>query len=1151
MVNKITLPDGKFITVHELDTKSTIKDKIAILYNIDPRYIKKINIVDNNVSEIKTIKDVFADYIEKEEKDNKKKKKNEEQVEPNFKNFYEYAVNFGLTLTPTEYVQIWRELWEGFSIPETKQLYETSLKHDINILEKLYPEIKFEKNKLDSRITLSVSSDTKNRIAEFDRYSSEFKNLKGVPTTHFEQTKQYVDIKIENKDNYPLIYLFDTIQLGDKIPFAVYNKYCKIYDNFTLHGEPPISDTSIHLLYKRSVIDESTTATSEEGVQDKSLWYRNYSVITIKIIEDVIVLEMSIENNSNIDSIISNIETVLRWPYVIDKHNITTNKISGEFYIVNQNINPTILKDVLLFYPIFRNIMYANDIIINYTNVNTKERNKYSTTIHYIEPDTNNEFVYTISTREVAKGDLSSNINVGGNIKIGQPLTVCNIRQAATTASITKFQTFVSKLITVYNNHEKSLTEFYSKYLKNVNDRVFKVNEDTLASAAPEIFIDLYSKACPKQRNPIIVHGGDEKYNDKDTSMMKFPKTGENILIYQCDKHDYPFVGLKDNTLENKEDYPFLPCCYKIDQKNNKKSNYYKYFYDSDLNSNDSSTMYKLKTQKFGNYGIYGILPENVHKLFGLLDKQNEYYRKGMHYEGECRKFTFLECVLEALNYNDILKMTVEKERVNLLKKQRYELSEFVKTTAICKQECYNLTLSEISEQLKDNTLYFDPGLYIRAVEEFYNINIILFTRDNQMDKNGNFLLPRHDTSKGYIFPTYKNRPTIIIYEHTGGIYTKDKSCELVIRHNEHNLQTVSMFKPTDDIIQKIYKLWIQTFPVYETNKIVLPINPPDINNISEQYVDVYGKTRGLYYKNTMTFIYCMPIAPLNLPLVKDTKVVNINSFVSRYNLENHNLENYKTKEGFVFYNHNVKDSYSNSSFVYNKRTSVHLIEYALYLYSVFLQTVKKNTYSTSKLVAQFIKQYVKINPNVTYDIDYMMPLRDNKIIEVENIEIKNKLEYMIRVNLLNRRKEIVNYYKLNYLHNFYNTIYDFKTYPKQYIHLVELLYNTTHDSKLYLYPPKDFSSKTYNIRYKNINYFAQPCKHLGYVTNRLYNWNKLKKNIINGYGKNNLNEFICIPFINDEYQIPIQIKDGKDLVIYSNQNGIEYYIILFPIENS
>ena len=243
MVKNIKLSDGNEILINDLDVDSTIKNKIAIHYNLNPKLIAKYKTTDDS-PDIKTIYDVYNEYIKKEES---KKGKKVKDAEPNFKNFYEYA-NTKFDLTPTEFVQIWKELWDGFKIKETIKLYETILANDIKTLEEIYPEFKLDKQLLNTPFPLNAIQELKNKMIEFDKNVNELKAVKGVPTTHFEQTKQYVSIKIDNVNEYPLVYLFDCINLTDRVPFAIHDKYCKIYNNFILNGIPPINDNSITLL---------------------------------------------------------------------------------------------------------------------------------------------------------------------------------------------------------------------------------------------------------------------------------------------------------------------------------------------------------------------------------------------------------------------------------------------------------------------------------------------------------------------------------------------------------------------------------------------------------------------------------------------------------------------------------------------------------------------------------------------------------------------------------------------------------------------------------------------------------------------------------------------------------------------------------------
>ena len=74
MVKNIKLSDGNEILINDLDVDSTIKNKIEIHYNLNPKLIAKYKTTDDS-PDIKTIYDVYNEYIKKEESKKGKKVK--------------------------------------------------------------------------------------------------------------------------------------------------------------------------------------------------------------------------------------------------------------------------------------------------------------------------------------------------------------------------------------------------------------------------------------------------------------------------------------------------------------------------------------------------------------------------------------------------------------------------------------------------------------------------------------------------------------------------------------------------------------------------------------------------------------------------------------------------------------------------------------------------------------------------------------------------------------------------------------------------------------------------------------------------------------------------------------------------------------------
>lgn len=1163
------LPNHHEITLHNFDTSDTIKNKIAISYDIQPKYLNKFKVPLNLYKEKEWPENIKIIPLQEAFKNFESKYKNN----TTFFNFYKY-ISPNYDLTPQELYNIWLnyiyEITEGDD--QLIKILNSDLNESINNLEKLYPHEFSGLDKKKKDIDYKPSTHLKQEIEKFDSEILKFENIDVYNTTEFIQKKQYITVTIQSdKLDYPFEYLFDKIILTENIPLAIYNEYSKIFKSFVLNGNVPNYENSIVLLYKKSQIeyiqeDENDEDDIEEdGVEEivykntsKLMWYRLYNVVVIRK-NDVndIVIEMDIENNVNVDSIVENLKSVLNWDIDFTTL-VTTNKISGEFYALHQILDPVITKDVLLFNNVLKNFMYSNDNLLAFDLNLSITKTKFHNIIHYIDPITKNRFVCHVSTRAATKTELLKY----SSIKIGEPISVFKIIRGANIDVINHFKVMIGKFITIYNKHVKELTEEYSKYISGVNTKIFVSKKETLTDVMPNIFLEKYSRLCAKQKIPQLI--SEEAYDEKKPSQLEFPKDDDNSKYFECDSEEYPFAGMVVNKLSNNVEYPFLPCCFKLDQKSNPTSNYNKYFQDKEIEKSGQEYERLLQTQKFAKFGTYGVLPENIKQLLSIIDKNNEYYRRGMHFQNPILGMSsFLECVLDALNWNNILSFgNDEVKREQLVTEERKLIASFIKGNGLCKQECYNLSVNEIELNIADPTHYLSPLLYIRALEEFYNVNIFLFQRDNR-NPHGNFILPNHEISSNYIIGPLKSRQTIFIYEHVGGIWDNKYSCELIIRFNPKTLKTMTLFNSTDDIVINLYKQLLQMYPNYQSNQLIHPVEPPDVKNISSQYIDNFGKVRYLIYKNIDAVIYCQPIQPFNVPIEKTLpEIKGVDKFIVKYGLQPHGSDAYITKEGFQIFAKMGKNVGSSNSiidtFVYNKRTSIHLLEYLLYLFSKYIHENSSTSSKTQVLVDNFLQKHTIINKtgDISYNINFMVE-SNPKIVEIDSIEMRSRINYMIRVHLLNNRKGIVNYRLQNYLENFYNSILDFKEYPNQEIVCTKILYtiyNNLYDTKLKTLPPINYTTELFFLRHNHINYLAQMTKTLDEALIRLYNW------IIKKSNTNEFNQeipaypFTCIPYSNMNYGVPVKVTGGNSItkkelfIIYVYDGKINHFIPLFEL---
>lgn len=1151
--------------IHKFDTPNTIRNKIAIHYNLDPKYLSNFKVSSSNTisGKIITILDALSNFETDEI---------EKNVVPSFKKFYE-KVYPNFKLTSQELLNIWILYSSTYKDATGSMLkfLQSELNNELKDLSLMYPNefTSTSINNVPKDIDIKPTNVLINEIKQFDNSVKQFDNIKPAEVSNFEQKKQYITITVDvSNTNYPLDYFYDKIQLNDTIPFASYNDYCKISKTFVLNGNVGVYDNTILLLYKKTKIEFEEEDNDDEDEEDKLevdtvMWYKLYSTIFIKKISDgethYLTIEMDIENNVNVDSILYNIEAVLNWPDISVKSDIiTTNKISGEFYALKQIIDPIVTKDIITFHPILKHILYSNDNLLSFNFELQKNKNPYRNIIHFVEYTTKSKFVCNITTRMSNRTDVI----VNPTLKLGEPITVFKIIRGSSIDAISRFQDIISKFITIYNIKVKEITSEYAKLVDNVNTRTFSIKDSSLSDIAPNIFIDKYSRLCSKQKNPIIY---EDEYDDEDASMLLFPKDDDNARVYKCTDDEYKYSGLIVNNLGNKTEYPYLPCCFKTNQKSNPKSNYTKYYEeDEDEKVDGKKSEYErvLQTQKFANFGLFGVLPEDITKLLKIFDKSFDYYRRGMHYRNPILVLSsFLECVLDALNWNNITKQKDEKEREAIIKVERESVANFIKDSGLCKQECYNISIKDIENNVKNPNHYLSPSLYIRAIEEYYNINIFVFQR-NLSNPAGNLVIPNHDYKHGYIFSPLKSRLSVLIYEHTGGIWDKQYSCELIIHYNPTTLKTMTVFNPDDKIITSLYKQMLQMYSIYEANEIVSPAQVVDIKNIKSQYIDIYGKTRYLEYNEPSMVIYCQPIPPLNSPIMQIVpRVKNVKTFIDKYSLKKIDDNVYSTDDNFKIHTNIdiTMDQYLSplnlSSFVYNKRVSIHLIEYLLYLYSVYISNAKvvKNT---AESITDFLNLFTLVSNSPIYTVDFLVK-NNPKIVEIDSENMRDKLNYIMRVNLLNNRRVIVNYHKQSYLNNYYNSLFDFSKYSQQhliYLNSLELMTNNIYDTKLHLHPPAKYTKNIFFIRYNNKNYLTQFDKTLEQALIRLYNW--YKNNINSNEGTTFNFKFTCVPFTNGQYDNPIIVKGKENLgddidptVIYTYNDTFSYYISLLKLK--
>ena len=412
-----------------------------------------------------------------------------------------------------------------------------------------------------------------------------------------------------------------------------------------------------------------------------------------------------------------------------------------------------------------------------------------------------------------------------------------------------------------------------------------------------------------------------EKYKnfEKDNinhSLMKFDLNENQSFIVSCNQHkDKGFIypGLKKNPFPSNEEIPFLPCCFKDDQKikYDKKTNKLIYrIQEKKISSNVTKNL--IVTNKICDIKQFGVLPENIIKLFTMISPKTTFYRKGV----ARTKASFLDCMIESIL--KIKDYDIEKDRIKVINKYKNKLYETIESGDllnynIAKQECYDMTKEQILSYFnksininlgeeKEELEYMNPNLLYRILEEEFECNIIIFT--DGKDKKGKISIPRYRENH-LKFKYDKNRPFVFIYENNGTQFPllKYPQCEIIVRYSKSGRKEeyFPKFEGNEDFIDNIIEVLDRMNESYYLNKRVEMFDLPVVYKINElenkknvylksvekygniilaettnriiaQSIDSNGKSRVFRIRKSKKFIFDLitePLPPINIESIE------------------------------------------------------------------------------------------------------------------------------------------------------------------------------------------------------------------------------------------------------------------------------------------
>lgn len=850
----------------------------------------------------------------------------------------------------------------------------------------------------------------RNDVVIHTQKSMEFQRISGIEYSNFETTNSQFTINF-GSTNMTLSELFNNIQVTKYVPYVNMDKFFKIHYNFIPSNEWLEFETKNVILMK---VDCELLIELREFKNP----HKKYTNAAFTILEEpgspsqlIGTMDMNIgyRNVTRSDFIARVAESLGSWALrgseASWQDRIQELSIVGYFSYPFQSMLIPIWVDLAMNNPYFENVVVINESI-------KASKSKPNIYLHMVGNGSD-------SVSLMMK--VTDKPNTYGMEKEGEKYIRSRVK-TKTLKDVENYQKIISRLFTLYNNEKSDLLSVYRElipnFLRDEDERFTRLRliERTenlgLRAIVPDLFLPNYSRKCLKRPTIISDEQAAEYLATKEKQVMRFPEYGESIpRYYTCNHETHPFPGLRDNQLENKDKYAFLPCCYSKDQQNREGSKYQHYFFRHKLRKKHQQAQDLFVTNKILPPGIAGILPKNITNLFSLIDVDPQYSfnRIGMSKTPN----SLLECVLVAKN--KIPRSVEAKQRSPLLEAARRKLAT-VENAMASKQELYNFSISEIRDKIKSDDYNLNATEFVHLMEEAFDCDIFIFESNNK-DPNGSLIIPKH------VQCYYKSKPrreTILIFQHTGSESDNaiHPQCELIVRtridKENQTKKEITSFAFLDPVIIKLWDVFLKLNRSFIFNVMTPSFSLSKFNelNIKSQIIDIYGKCRVINAttrhesansKNIITMItdpippfaavsatvvYRAPLADIKIfadtigavfirqRVNKEQKVREVNATISKGNKNVTFLSNDLARLHNVAVVHDDEE-YKNifgkpdniiSRFIMNKKLAKIIFQYMLYIFSIYLNSQPQPTQLNEIELVEFANKRIVIIPDYNFE---------------------------------------------------------------------------------------------------------------------------------------------------------------------------------------
>ena len=864
--------------------------------------------------------------------------------------------------------------------------------------------------------------DIKERLKENKKNAESLKvseiNVEPKQFTKFIPEKINYAIELGQSTDMTINEVFNSIVLNTEIPFASLNGYYKVLKDFS--PEPEWA----HIDYENVVFLKLHKG---NNVYDDVKFAMHKGIFTI-------LLDTDVDKKSK-EFYVKTVLTVIHTSNPVITNEIPIS-IKGVFYIPNQTLQKYVFADLVMNDPSF------SSLIIDEVGKATKD--KASIYAYY------NNGSYLMSTILTPKVMDRFDPTMKGQSEELFPEGESYLRVRVTSKdmdTIADLQENIARMIALYNEKYVSVVEFYKQYIPTFPESRKKRKELEKSKKAGKKPPG-ESKRC--QHPPIIIKESEiGNYSD----IMRFPQDGKSKpQIYTCDipeRGAFKYVGLQLRKHVNE----FAPCCFQVDQKSKKSSNYKKYLNyietgELEVSRETIKQQRIITTRKILSSGTFGIIYYPILEKFLNISRNDiDYFRMGVN-RG---KLSFLNCVMEVFRNTNEPAITLDD-----VHRKMVEITNNVALLSVARQQNPSKTPQQIKKELLSDT-YLDPRLYTRILEETFGCSIFVFS-----DKG--LITPYYLKN----FLSYKQQydKVILLIEHMGA--ERDSAlypqCEIIV-YRVGDKPAEYFFDNGHNISINLKQLFSDMTKSYvdgsKVNPRILDIAPVGQN------IDSYGKAFSFlinHEKGRITMYSTIACAPLPVSeSIHENYILSADEVIKDFPTAQYVVRKGETKSICMLVN--IENSYyipiipvenpvnpvittskealaiiSNVSGLshYNlyKKLARYLTEYMFFAFSDYINANGLDI--SDKSLDKFVKNAVVILDKnygaIGKNFNKSGSILNNGKLTIPSEEILRRLVYVLRLEFDRNTDLLLNYYKRVNIEAYISDISDFTIYSSQCI---------------------------------------------------------------------------------------------------------------------